>query len=314
LAAALKKLNGGELVTPVSASGRAAKSGTMSPSLARARGGRGNKGMAQQVAERVGISKRSVNRDVEAASAAIGEKIDLDRDTPEELERKADKRKRAEPKVVRLKRRKTEPRGVTEDPTQPAGLGAGDIDSRIEDLWKAFTAVDRTYQLRFIHDACVGLGLDPLKMAPAALFGLAEEEHELAVNLPAEVASATGNAAQDSLATNDERDDSLSTDDGTVDSQAEPQDESADLGAEHLPDTGDNVSEAADQEHLGAEDRQDADGDVSEGADQEPGAAATCAYCNHPFGSLDQRHVVNGRAYHNGFCLDYARRIATAAA
>jgi hypothetical protein len=68
--------------------------------------------MAQQVAEKVGIGKRAVNMRRKSAAAVIGEEIDLDRDTPEELERKAaelekaDKRQRAESKVEQPKRRK----------------------------------------------------------------------------------------------------------------------------------------------------------------------------------------------------------------
>lgn len=183
LAAALKELEGWKPETPASASGRAAKSGTMSPGLAPARGGRGNKGVAQKVAEKAGISKRSVNRIVKAASVAIGEEIDLDRDTAEELGRKAHKRQHAERKVVHLKRRK--PALRVEDPTPPAEPHAGEIDSQIEALWKAFNAIGRTYQLRFIDDACVGLGLDPLKMAPPTAFGLADEESEPAEDLTA---------------------------------------------------------------------------------------------------------------------------------
>ena len=49
--AASKKLSGGNLVTPVSETGEAAESGNPIPILTRARRGRGNKGMAQQVAD-----------------------------------------------------------------------------------------------------------------------------------------------------------------------------------------------------------------------------------------------------------------------
>ena len=76
-AAALKKLNGGEPPMPVLHPGEAAKSGTVSPSLARARGGRGNsrgnKGLAQKIAEKAGIRIRSVNRILKEAAAAIRE-------------------------------------------------------------------------------------------------------------------------------------------------------------------------------------------------------------------------------------------------
>ena len=102
----------------------------------------------------------------------------------------------------------------------------------------------------------------------------------------------------------------------------EQRDDAAELGAEDLQVADDEAfedaddvaedAEAVDQEDLGAEDLQHAGDDVSKAADQEP-SGATCAYCNHPFGSLDQRHVINGRLYHDGFCLDYAKRIAIAA-
>jgi hypothetical protein len=86
-------------------------------------------------------------------------------------------------------------------------------------------------QLRFIHYACRRLGLDPLMMAPPGAFGLADEEAELAVDLPAEVA--------------------LAPDDAAV-AQAEQGDAAADLGADDLQDAGDDVYEAADQEPGGA--------------------------------------------------------------
>ena len=87
------------------------------------RGGRGKKALTAEVAGKLGVSKPAVYKRIKAASAAIWEKIDLDRHTPEEPERKADKRQRAERKVVRLKRRKPAPR--VEDPTPPADPHAG---------------------------------------------------------------------------------------------------------------------------------------------------------------------------------------------
>jgi ParB-like chromosome segregation protein Spo0J len=135
-AAARKELEHGNPVTSVSGSGQGPKSGTASPSLPPARGGRGNKGMARKIAEELGIDKRSVNRDLEAASVAIDEPIDLYRDTPEELQRKAaelekaDTRQRAEPKVGRPKPRKPAPR--VEDATPPAEPHAGETGSKIE--------------------------------------------------------------------------------------------------------------------------------------------------------------------------------------
>jgi hypothetical protein len=176
LAAARKKLNGEAPVTPVPDSDEAAETGNQVPRLAPATGGRGKKGVAQQIAERLGISKRAVRKRLRAASVAIDEKIDLDRDTPEELERKAEKRQHAEARVVRSKRRKPAP--PVEDPTPPAEPYAGEIDSRVEALWKAFDAIGRTYQLRFVYYACIRLGLRPLRMAPRLEFQLAKDEPE----------------------------------------------------------------------------------------------------------------------------------------
>jgi ParB-like nuclease domain len=89
-AAALKMLKGEKLATelPVSAT----------------RGGRGKKAATAKLAAELRLTKPAVQKRISQASAAIGEKIDLDRDTPEELERKAaelekaDMRQRAEPK------------------------------------------------------------------------------------------------------------------------------------------------------------------------------------------------------------------------
>ena len=293
LAAELKKLNGGKPATPVSESGEVAESGNPIPSLSPASGGRGHKGVAQKVAEKARIGKRAVNLRVKAASAAIGEKIDLDGDTPEELERKADKRQRAEPKVQRPKRRKPASRVGVEDATQPAKQQDGELGSQLEGMWNSFNASGRAAQLRFIHDACLHLGFDPLKMASPAAFGLADEEPELAEDLPAERAPATDDAAVDSEAEQD---------DAAV-AQAEQGDDAAVAEAEQGDDAAD----------IGAEDLQDAGDDVPETADQEPGAATKCAYCNADFWSGDQRHLVNGRLYHDGFCLEYARQIAVAA-
>ena len=282
LVAALKKLNGGTPAMAVSESGEAAESGKRIPTLATASRGRGKKGMAQKIAEKAGVTKRAVNSRLKAASAAIGEKIDLDRDTPEELERKADKRQHAERKAERPKRSKPAPRGVIEDLTPRAKPQAGEIGSQIEDLWKAFDAIGRADKLRFIHDACLGLGLDPLKMASPTLFGLADEGPESAVDLTAEGAPATADAA--------------------VDSQADEQDEATVAQAEQGDDAAD----------IGAEDPQDAGDDVPEGADHEPGGATKCAYCNQGLYSGDQRQLVNGRLYH-GFCVEDAKQIAIAA-
>jgi hypothetical protein len=185
LAAELKKL---KLATEL---GEVAETGNPVPGLAPASGGRGRKGVAQTVAEKAGVTRRAVNKRLKAASAVIGESIDLDRDTPEELERKADKRQHAG-KIERPKRSK--PAGVMKGPTKPP---AAEVDSQIEDLWQAFEGMDRTHQLRFIYCACLRLGLDALRMAPPAEYGLVDEDPELAVELPAEVGPASDDAAAD---------------------------------------------------------------------------------------------------------------------
>jgi hypothetical protein len=184
-AAELKKLDGEKLATELPVSGSKGTSATT--------GGRGKKAATAKVAIKLRLSKAAVQKRIKAASAAIGEEIDLDCDTPEELERKAEKRLHAERKVVRLKRRKPAPR--VDDPTPPADPHAGEIGSKIEGVWKAYNALGRKPQLRFIHDASLRLGLDPLKMAPAAAFGLADEDPDLAEVEPAEVAPATHGAA-----------------------------------------------------------------------------------------------------------------------
>ena len=115
---------------------------------------------------------------------------------------------------------------------QPAKPQAGEIDRHVADLWKAFDAIGRVDQLRFIHDACLRLGLDPLKMASPAAFRLADEEPELDAELPAEVAPATDDAAEDS--------------------QAEQRVDAADFGAEDLQVADVDASEDADQEPGGA--------------------------------------------------------------
>jgi hypothetical protein len=142
--------------------------------------------------------------------ARIGEKIDLDLDTPEALERKADKRTEPKPERKGRKRREPVPSVAIEDPAQPSALPAR--DRLKEDLWKVFNAVGRADQLRFIYDACLHHGLDPLRMAPPAAFGLAEENPELTARLAVEVPPAT--------------------DDATVSAQAEQRDDVADPGTE----------------------------------------------------------------------------------
>ena len=113
MVAALKKLDGEKPATESSVSASERK-------ICQPGGGRGKKGMATaRLADKLGVSKAAVKKRIKAASAAIGEKIDLDRDTPEELERKADKRQHAERKVERLKPRKPAP-SARSGPAQPA--------------------------------------------------------------------------------------------------------------------------------------------------------------------------------------------------
>jgi hypothetical protein len=314
LAAALKKLDCEKSLTPVSASG---ETGNLVPRLASAAGGRGNKGVAQRVAEKAGITKRAVRKRLKAASAAIGEKIDLDRDTTEELERKAgelerraERRQHTERKVVRPKRRNPAPCAVTEDATPPPDPHAGE-SSQIEVARKAFYALASKDQFRFIYEICRSVGLEPLKMASRGTFGLDNEEPELAVVLTAEAAPAT--------------------------------DDAADLSAEDLQDAGAAVFQAAEQQpevvvspppeaapatddiavahpgqpddatELGAEDLQDAEDDVSKAADQEPVGAMKCAHCKKPLLSNDLPRMKYGRLYHRKDCVNHAKPIAIAA-
>ena len=296
LAAALRKLDGEEPAAPVSEPGEAAETGNVIPGLAPGRGGRGKKGMAQKVAEKAGIGKRTVNIRLKNASAAIGEKIDLDRDTPEELERKAaelerkaDKRQHVAARVVRSKRPKPAPR--VEDPT-PAESHAAEIGSKIEAARKAFDALARKDQLRFIHDVCLRLELDPLKMAPPAAFGLADEEPELNVELPAQVAPATDDVLSEQAEHGGE----------AAVAHAEEDDEAAAVQA----DQGDNGAE------FDAEDLQDIGDDVPEAADPDLGVSK-CAHCKEPFLSGYPPRMKYGRLYHRMDCVNHAKPIAIAA-
>ena len=134
-------------------------------------------------------------------------------------------------------------------------------------------------------------------MAPAAVFGLADEEPDLAADVPVEVAPAT--------------------DDAAVDLQAEQRDDATDLGAEDLQQADEDVSEAADQEPNGAnpdaEHLQEAGVGSSEAADDEPGGATKCAYCTMEFYSSDERVMIYGRFYHADLCAKFAKPIAIAA-
>lgn len=53
------------------------------------------KRMAQKVAEHAGKDHKTIRRQVRRASAALGERVDLDKDTPDELKQKAERVKRA---------------------------------------------------------------------------------------------------------------------------------------------------------------------------------------------------------------------------
>jgi hypothetical protein len=254
--------------------------------------------MAQRVADKLGIGKRAVNMRRESAAAAIGVEIDLDCDTPEELERKAaelekaDKRQHTQPKVVRLKRRKPAPRGEAENPTPPAEAAAGEIDSPIEAWLKAFDALGRTYQLRLVYHACIRLGLDPSKMAPLAEFGLDDEESELDVELPAEFAPATNDAVPEQAEHGDEATVAHAEDDDEAEAvTGQSRDNRAEFGAEDLQDAGDDAPDAADPE-IGV---------------------TKCAYCKKPLLSSDLPRMKYGRLYHRKNCVDHAKPIAIAA-
>jgi ParB-like nuclease domain len=303
-AAALKEREDEKLATKLPVSGSDAGSAT--------RGGRGKTAATAKVAARLGVSKTTVQNWTKDASDAIGETIDLDHDTPEELKRKADKLQQAElkiePKRIRVKR-----------PTSPAKPEATEADSKFEVARKAYDALDSADKFQFVYYACLQIGLDALKMAPPAGFGLADEGPELDENAPAAVAPATDDAAV---------------------VQAEPGDDGADLGAEDLQvadgdgseDTADDAADAADQENLGAEDLEDAGDAVLEAAgqepasanlhaehlqdasvdgceapDQEPDGATRCAYCSMEFYSSDERVMIYGRLYHADLCAKYAK-------
>jgi hypothetical protein len=222
--AAFKKLNGGQAVVPVSASGGAAESGNPIPILTRARRGRGNKGMAQQVADKFGIGKRAVNVRRRSAAAVIGKEIDFDCDTPEELERKApelerkaDKRQHAEAKAKRPKRKERAPQEVVDD--------SGEIDSELEEVWTAFSALSERKQLKIMLRAC-RLRSWALRMGSARRDPVVDEEP--AVVLPLKAAPATYDTA--------------------VDSQPEQQEGGADVSADDLQHPSSADSHAADQE------------------------------------------------------------------
>jgi ParB-like chromosome segregation protein Spo0J len=67
--------------------------------------GRGHKGIVQKLAEQVNVDHGTVRHRARKAAEAIGEPIDLDKDSPAELRRKADKLK-ATPKAKRIRKPK----------------------------------------------------------------------------------------------------------------------------------------------------------------------------------------------------------------
>jgi ParB-like chromosome segregation protein Spo0J len=311
-AAARKRLDADKPATRLPVSGSNGKSASA--------GGRGKKAATAKVADKLRLSKPAVQKRIKAASAAIGETIDLDHDTPEELERKADKLKHAEAKVERPKRSQPALRVSVKKRTPPAEPQAPEVDSPIEALWKGFDAIEKAEQLRFIYYACLGLGLNPLKMASRAAFGLLDEEPELVVDQPGEAAPAIDDAPVGAQAEQQDEgadvvtEDLQGADDGA--SQAATQEPgAADLDAEHLQDAAVGDYEAVDQEPDGADldagDLQDSGGGLSEHADQEPVGATKCAYCNIKFESGDQLEEFNGKLYH-GFCVEDGKRLAKA--
>jgi len=244
LFAAYKKLDNEKPATELPVSGSSAKSATS--------GGRGKKAATAKLAGELGLSKTAVQKRIKAAEAAIDEEIDPDRDTPEELERKADKRQQAERKVGRPKRRKPAPR--VEDPT-PAESHVEETGSKIEAARKAFDALARKDQLRFIHDACLHLGLNPLKMAPPAAFGLADAEPDLHAELRAEVAPAADDAAAEQAEHGGEAAVAQAKEeDEAALAKADQGNDGAESGAEDLQDASEHDSGVADEEPDLAED------------------------------------------------------------
>jgi hypothetical protein len=249
--------------------------------------------MAQQVADKFGISKRAVNMRRNSAAAVIGEEIDFDCDTPEELERKAaelerkaDKRLHTEPKAKGPKDRERAPQEVVDD--------SREIDSEIEEVWRAFSALSERKQLKIMLRACQLRGW-ALRMGRARRVPAVDEEPELAVDSPAEVPPATEAAAE---------------------VQPEQPDAAADLATEDLQvadddgsdDAAAGVAKAADQEEdPGAEDLENAGDAVPEAANQEPGGAVKCAYCTMPFKGGDECVMIYGRPYHADLCAKFAK-------
>jgi ParB-like nuclease domain len=209
--AACKKLVGNKLETELPVSDAKSVAG----------GGRGKKAWTAKAAGKLGLSKTAVQKRINAAEAAIGEKIDLDRDTPEELERKAadlerkaDKRQHVEPKTERPKHRERAPQEVVEHEQ---------FDSGIEEVWKALSALDWNAQAKIILRACRSHGWG-LRIGPRWRVSAVDEEP--AVALPPKSAPATYDTA--------------------VDSQPEQQEGGADASADDLQHPGDAVSQAAD--------------------------------------------------------------------
>jgi hypothetical protein len=113
LAAALKELEAMESRDPPDFSGM-----SNAPTA-----GRGHKGAVQKVAERLDVDHSTVRNRVRKAAEAIGEPVDLGKDTPDELRRKADKVRTA-PKRARARKPKPidgdrEPKTSKQDSAPP---------------------------------------------------------------------------------------------------------------------------------------------------------------------------------------------------
>jgi hypothetical protein len=329
-AAASREPDGEKLATELPVLGSDAKSAS--------KGGRGKIAATAKLAGKLGLTKAAVQKQIKAASDAIGEPINLDHDTPEELKRKAaelevaGKRQRAEPKAKPPKHRERAPQEVVND--------SGEIDREIEEVWRAFSALSQRKQLKIMLRACRRRGW-ALRMGRARRIPAVDEEPAVAL-LP-EAAPATYDTAVDSQPEQQEGGADVSADDlqhgGDAVSQAADQEPelAVDLPAEVPPatdvvpmelqaqqqdgaavvDTGDllvtgiHVCEGADQEPNGAnaaaEHLQDAGVKSSEAANQEPSGATRCAYCTMEFYSSDERVMIHGRLYHADLCAKYAK-------
>ena len=66
------------------------------------KGGRGKRGIKSRIAAAEGVTKQAIEKSEQRAAEAIGEPVDLDRDSPAELRAKADK-VRSAPKPPKAK-------------------------------------------------------------------------------------------------------------------------------------------------------------------------------------------------------------------